>query len=149
MRNIAFLKNYLFPKCSFSEKVGTMQKHLPWKSSSFLDIFILNWEKQLFRKVTVILKKWLLCRIFVLKKKLFWKNNCSEKVAVLKKEKKAAALKKYLLRKCNCCVEVVTLKKCEKVASPKIKLSWKSCNTCKKGNRYLKKKKKWNKIKTN
>ena len=35
-------------------------------------------------------------------------------MAVLKKEKKAAALKKYLFRKCNCCVKVVTLKKCEK-----------------------------------
>ena len=61
-------------------------------------------------------------------------------MAVLKNEKTAAALKKYVLRKCNCCVEVVTLKKCEKVASPKTKLSWKSRNTCEKGNRYLKKK---------
>ena len=59
-------------------------------------------------------------------------------MAVLKKEKKAAALKKYLLRKCNCCVEIVTLN--EKIASPKIKLSSKCCNTCEKGNRYLKKK---------
>ena len=60
---------------------------------------------------------------------------------VLKKVKKAAALKKYLLRKCDCCVEVVTLKKCEKVACPKIELSCKSRNTCEKGNRYLKEKK--------
>ena len=59
-------------------------------------------------------------------------------MTVLKKEKKAAALKKYLLRKCNYCVEVVTLKKCEKVASPKIKLSCKSRNTCVKGNQIRK-----------
>ena len=42
MRNITFLKNYLFLKCSFSEKVDSVQKYLLWKSSSFLDIFILN-----------------------------------------------------------------------------------------------------------
>ena len=89
-------------------------------------------------KELLILKKWLLCRIFVLKKKLFWKNTCCEKVTVLKKEKKAAALKKHLLQKCNCCGEVVTLKKCEKVTSPKTNLSWKSRNTCEKGNHYLK-----------
>ena len=50
-------------------------------------------------------------------------------MTVLKKVKKAAALKKYLLRKCDCCVEVVTLKKCEKVVCPKIELSCKSRNT--------------------
>ena len=42
MRNIGFLKNQLFPKRSFSEKVDAVQKYLLWKSSSFLDIFILN-----------------------------------------------------------------------------------------------------------
>ena len=63
-------------------------------------------------------------------------------MTVPKKQKRAAALKKYLLRKCNCCVDVVTLKKCEKVAYPKIKLSWKRRNTCQRGNRYLQKKKK-------
>ena len=41
-----------------------------------------------------ILKKWLLCRSFYPKKKLFWKNNACEKVTVLEKEKKAAVLKK-------------------------------------------------------
>ena len=40
------------------------------------------------------------------------------------------------------CEEVATLKMCEEVASPKIDLSWKSRNTCEKGNRYLKKKNK-------
>ena len=112
MWNIAFLKNYLFPKDSFSEKVVTMQKYLPWKSSSFLDIFILNREKQLFRKVTVI-KNFSFSRSSCSGEFLFWKKSCSEKVT-------AAALKKYLLRKCNYCVGIATLEKCEKVASPKI-----------------------------
>ena len=91
-------------------------------------------------KKLLILKKWLHCRIFVLKKSYSEKITAA-KVTVLKKVKKAAALKKYLLRKCDCCVEVVTLKKCEKVACPKIELSCKSRNTCEKGNRYLKEKK--------
>ena len=40
---IDFLKNQVFfPKCSFSEKVDAVGKDLLWKSSSFLDIFILN-----------------------------------------------------------------------------------------------------------
>ena len=98
MRNITFLKNKLFPKRSFSEKVDTVQKYLLWKSSSFLDIFILNSSSE---KIAVpksncckeppILKKWLLYRIFAPKKKLFWKNNSCEKVTVLKKEKTADA----------------------------------------------------------
>ena len=60
-------------------------------------------------------------------------------MTVLKKEKTAAVLKKQLPRKSNCCVELVTLKKCEEVVSTKIKLSWKSGNTCENGNCYLKK----------
>ena len=42
MRIIAFLKNYLFPKCSFSEKVNAVQKYVLRKSSSSADIFFLN-----------------------------------------------------------------------------------------------------------
>ena len=81
--------------------VDAVQKYLLWKSSSFLDIFILNSSSE---KIAVpksncckeppILKKWLLYRIFAPKKKLFWKNNSCEKVTVLKKEKTAAVLKK-------------------------------------------------------
>ena len=101
MQKLIFSKISFFPKCGFSEKVDAVQKYLLWKSSSFLDIFILNssYEKKPApksncRKELPILKKWLLCRIFAPKKKLFWKNNSSEKVAVLKKEKTAAVLKK-------------------------------------------------------
>ena len=112
MRNIAFLKNYISPKCSFSEKVGTIQKYLTWKSSSFLDIFILNREKQMFRKVTLI-KNFSFSKSGCTVEFSFWKRSYSEKIT-------AAARKKYLLRKCNYCVKVVTLKKCEKVASPKV-----------------------------
>ena len=53
MRNIAFLKNQFFPKCSFSEKADAVQKYLLQNSSSLLDIFILNSSSE--------------------------KNNCSEK----------------------------------------------------------------------
>ena len=115
------------------------------KVALFCILFILSSsseKKKLFRKVTALknfLKKCLLFRSFTLKKKLFRKMTCYEKVTVLKKEKKAAALKKYLLRKSNCCFKVVTLKKCKKVTSPKIKLSWKSRNTCENWNCYLKK----------
>ena len=123
-----------------------MQKYLLWKSSSFLGIFILNSysekiavPKSNCRKELPILKKWLLCRIFAPKKKLFWKNNSCEKRTFLKKEKTTAVLKKQLRRKSNCCVEVVTLKKCEGVASARIEFSWISGNICEKGNRYLKK----------
>ena len=42
MGNINFLKNLLFPKCSFSEKVDAVQKYLLEKSRSSVDIFILN-----------------------------------------------------------------------------------------------------------
>ena len=128
------LKNQFFPKCSFSEKVDAVQKYLLWKSSSFLAIFILNSSSE----KNSCSEKWLLCRIFAPKKKLFWKDNSCEKVSVLKKEKTAGVLKKYLPRKSNFCVEVGTLKKCEEVASTKIKFSWKSGNICEKGNRYLK-----------
>ena len=128
-QNVDFLKKLVLCRITCLENVALFRYFYPkqWKTA----VPKSNCHKELF-----ILKKWLLCRIFVLKKKLFWKNNCYKKVVVLKKEKKAAAL----FRKCNCRVEVVTLKKCEKVASPKIKLSSKSPNTCEKGNRYLKKK---------
>ena len=79
MRNIAFLKNKLFPKCSFSEKVDTVQKYLLLKSCSFLDIFILNREKKTvpksnYDKELLILKKWLLYRISALKKEAILKK---------------------------------------------------------------------------
>ena len=100
MQKLIFSKISFFPKCGFSEKVDAVQKYLLWKSSSFLDIFILNSSsekavpKSNSHKEIPILKKWLLCRIFAPKKKLFWKNNSCEKVTVLKKEKTAAVLKK-------------------------------------------------------
>ena len=75
MRNIASLKSYLFPTCSFSENVDAVQKHLLGKSSSSVDLFILNNSHA--KEVAVpksncpeelsILKKWLLARSFTLK----------------------------------------------------------------------------------
>ena len=141
MRNIAFLKNYLFPKCSFSDKVVTMQKHLPWKSGSFLDVFILNRETQLFRKVTAI-KNFSFSRSGCSVEFLFRKRSYSEKVT-------AATLKQYLLRKCNYCIEVVTLKKCERVTSPKIvsKVVLKKSQHTREGKSLFEKKKTKNKKK--
>ena len=42
MRNIAFLKNWLFPKYCPSEEVGAVQKYLLRKRNFAVDIFILN-----------------------------------------------------------------------------------------------------------
>ena len=128
MQNIASLKNQISQKCNFSEKADAVQKHLLQNSSSFLDVFILNSSSEKItvpesncRKELPIFKKWLLCRSFTPKKKLFWKNNSCEKVTVVKKEKKAAVLKKYLHRKNNRCVKVVTLKKSTKKDTTKDK----------------------------
>ena len=94
IRNIAFLKNQLFPKGWCCAEL------LLWKRS-FLDIFILNSSseniaapKSNCHKELPILKKWLLCRSFVPKKSYSEKNDSCEKKTVLKKEKKAAVLKK-------------------------------------------------------
>ena len=91
---IDFLKNQFFPQYSFAEKVDAVQKYLLWKSSSsFFDMFILNSSsgkiavpKSNCCKEPPILKKWLLYKIFALKKKLFWKNNSCEKVTSEKGE---------------------------------------------------------------
>ena len=40
--NIAFLKCYLFPKCSLPEKVNAVENFLRRKSRSSVDILILN-----------------------------------------------------------------------------------------------------------
>ena len=56
MQNIAFLKNQLFPKWSFSEKVDAVQKYLLWKGSS-KNIAVPNSNC---RKELTILKKWIL-----------------------------------------------------------------------------------------
>ena len=140
MRNIAFLKDKLFPKCSYSEKVDVVQKYLLWKCSSSVDVLILN--NSLVKKVTVpksncpknrpILKKWLLGRSLALKKLLFWKvdankwmfwkRSCSEEIA---------AQKKYLL-----CWNSYSEEKWRN------SFPQKNCrNICRKGNRHLKKKK--------
>ena len=42
MRNISCLKKQLFQKCNFSERVNIVQKYLVQKSSSSVDISILN-----------------------------------------------------------------------------------------------------------
>ena len=73
---MAFLKNSLFPKCSFFGNVDVVQKYLPQKSSCSIDIFLLNNSSA--KKITLpksncpkelpILKKWLLGRSFTLKK---------------------------------------------------------------------------------
>ena len=126
MRKLIFWKISLFQKCTFSEKVDAVQKYLLWKSSSFLDIFILSSssEKKAIPKSNCkeppILNKWLFYRIFAPKKKLkqlLQKSDCSEKG-----ENNSCS---ELPQKSNCCVEVVTLKKREELASTKIKLSWK------------------------
>ena len=76
-RNIAFLKNFIFfSKCNFSQKVDVVQKYLLGKSSSSVDIFILNnssakmvaFPKINYPKELSILKKWLLGRSFTLEK---------------------------------------------------------------------------------
>ena len=106
---------------------------------------------QLFRKVTAI-KNFLFSRsgcsveVLLREKSYSEKNGSGEKVAVLKKEEKAAVPEKQPLRKDNCCVERVTLKKCKEVASPKINLCGKSGSICEKGNRYLKKKTKLDQV---
>ena len=57
-----------------------MQKYLLWKSSSFLNIFILSG-----------------CSVeFSLWKRSYSRNNCCEKKTVLKKEEKSVALKRKL-----------------------------------------------------
>ena len=110
-------------------------------------IFFQNVAFQLFRNIAAI-KNFSFSRSGCSVELSFWKRSSSENITAAKsgcsekKRKTAAAPKKYLVQKCNCCVQVVTLKKCEKLASPKIKLSCKSCNTCERWNRYLKKKKK-------
>ena len=65
MRNIVSLKSYLFPKCSFSENVDAVQKYLLGKSSSSVDIFVLNNSPA--KKVAVP------------------KSNCPKELSVLKK----------------------------------------------------------------
>ena len=68
-RNIAFLKN-------FSQKVDVVQKYLLGKSSSSVDVFILNnssakmvaFPKINYPKELSILKKWLLGGSFTLEK---------------------------------------------------------------------------------
>ena len=115
-----------------------MQKYLLWKSNSLLDLFILNRKKkQLFRKVTAI-RNFLFSRSGYSVEFSLWKRSFSEKITAAKKWVFWKRRKKELLQKCNCSVEVVNLKKSGKVASPKLKLSWKSRNTCEKGNCYLK-----------
>ena len=79
MHDIAFLKNLFFPKCSSSEIVNAVQKYLLRKSSSSVDIFILNnffakkeaVPKSNYPKELLILKWWLLGKSFPLKKELF------------------------------------------------------------------------------
>ena len=115
-----------------------MQKYLLWKSNSLLDLFILNRKKkQLFRKVTAI-RNFLFSRSGYSVEFSLWKRSFSEKITAAKKWVFWKRRKKELLQKCNCSVEVVNLKKSGEVASPKLKLSWKSRNTCEKGNCYLK-----------
>ena len=133
---MVFWKIQFFPKCSSSEIVDALSNYLLWKSSSSVDIFILN--NYFTKKVALlksncpkelpILRLLLLGKIFALKREPCWKNNCCEKLTVLKKK---------LIKK-DCCVEVSTLKKFEEVSSPKMKLSWKSRNICEKGNHHLK-----------
>ena len=65
MRNIAFVKSYLFPKRSFSENVDVVQKYLLGESRSAVDIFILNNSSA--KKVAVP------------------KSNCPEEISILKK----------------------------------------------------------------
>ena len=91
-----FSEKFAFPKCSFSEKVDAGQKYLRRKVNSSVVIFTLNNSSAKKIDLHAILKKWLLCRSFALKKKLFRKGNCCEKVTVLKQEilKKKAILKK-------------------------------------------------------
>ena len=73
MRNIAFLKNQLFPKSNSSEKVA--QKYLVRKGTSSENVFIVNSfptkkvgvPKSTYPKELPVLKKWLLNRNFDLK----------------------------------------------------------------------------------
>ena len=92
-RNIASLKSYLLPKCSFSENVDAVQKYLLGKSSSSVDIFILNNSpaknvavpKSNCPEELAILKKSLLARRFALKSSYSEKITASKKVIILKK----------------------------------------------------------------
>ena len=145
-----FWKTHFFQKCGSSETFDAA--YLLEKSISSVDIFILNNSSA--RKVAVPksnypkelpILKWWLGRSFSLSSR---KSSYSGKITAAKKglflkrssSKKVDDLKKQLLRKSNYCVKVITLKKYEEVASPKIKLSWKSRNICRKANRHLKKK---------
>ena len=126
-----------------------MRKYLLQKSSSSVDLFILNifsakkvaFPRSNCPKELPVLKKWLLGWSFALKMQLFWKGSCCEEVTVLKKDllkKSSYSVDKAAPKKINSRVEAVTLKKCEELASPKIGLPWKSRNICEKGNCHLK-----------
>ena len=73
MRYIAFPKNQFFPKSNFSEKVDDCVEVPALKKSLFKTVppKKITVPKSNYRKELSILKKWLLCRSFAPKKKLF------------------------------------------------------------------------------
>ena len=98
MRNIVFLKNEHFPKCRFSEKLVLCRSTCLENVALFRYFYPKQGKtavpKSNCHKELLILKNWLLRKIFVLKKKLFWKNNCCNKVTVLKKGEKSSCSEK-------------------------------------------------------